>query len=1093
MNKVFVIIILAGHLFRCEAQTVTGEPAGIPRLPKVYEPVPWEDPLVCGINRLPARATAYSFSDIVDALTCNRERSKRFLLLNGLWDFYFATRPSDVPQDFYKSKVQGWTKIEVPSNWELKGYDIPIYKSAVYPFRPVNPPYVPHDYNGTGCYQRTFTIPVEWKGMNITLHFGGVSSAFKVWVNGKFVGYGEDSFLPSEFNITPYLVDGENILSVWVIRWSDGSYLEDQDHWRLSGIQREVMLLAEPRLHIADFHWQARLDKDYRDATLSIRLRLENLTGKIITGYIVKAMLFDKNNRSVFEKPLQRSAESIINEIYPRLDNVKFGLFETVVKNPDKWSDEVPNLYTLVLSLEDSAGNILEAKSCKVGFRSVEFSETDSKLLINGKVTYLYGINRHDHHPIKGKALSREDILQDILTIKRFNFNCIRTSHYPNDPYLYDLCDQFGILVIDEANLETHGLGGKLSNDPLWTHAFMERSIRMVMRDKNHPCIIFWSLGNEAGRGPNHAAMAEWIHDFDITRFVHYEPAQGNHRVEGYIDPSHPDYPKDHAHRIQIPVDPYYVDMVSRMYPAIYTPALIVNQPGDHRPVFFCEYAHSMGNSTGNLKEFWDIFRSMPRIIGGCIWDFKDQGLLKKDTIGNTFYAYGGDFGEKYHDGNFCINGIVASDGRPKPAIYECKRIFQPVECELTDTSRVLVRIKNRHSVRALSAYNVVLSITKDGTETRQINLPPLPVQAGADTIISLAAYLPPLKNHCEYIATLRFLLPENENWAEKGFVVASNQLFLTGLSDYRQSGSLYSHTSIKETVDRIVIKGKDFAVTFDKSNGALISYLWKGEEIIKGCLLPHFSRPLTDNDRKGWKPHEKMKEWYHHVLHLENISASLTNSGKAHIKCTWSLIDRKAIVETEYKINGNGVIKIDYFLKTLSELPDIPKIGMQCAINRQYDMITWYGRGPHENYTDRCQGADVAIYSLPVNDFMEPYVMPQENGNRTGIRWMFLSDERNKGLMIVADSLLSMSAWTYTEESINNAMHTNKLTDAGFNTLNIDMMQMGVGGNDSWSDVAAPLEKYRITAKDYHYCFYLAPFNGKIEALSLAAKKTKF
>ncbi len=1093
MYKIFIAVLFYLLFNDCVAQTVTGEPAGIPEPPSVYESVPWEDPLVCGINRLPARATAYSFSSIEEALSCDRDRSSRVMLLNGLWDFYFAIRPSDIPHDFYKSKVQGWPKIEVPSNWELKGYDIPIYKSAVYPFRPVNPPYVPEDYNGTGCYQRTFTVPSEWKDMNITLHFGGVSSAFKVWVNGQFVGYGEDSFLPSEFYITPYLVDGENVLSVWVIRWSDGSYLEDQDHWRLSGIHRDVMLLAEPKLHIADFHWQARLDKEYCDATLSIRPRLVNLTGSVIKGYTVKAMLFDKNNRPVFEKPLQRSAESIINEIYPRLDNVKFGLLETVVKNPDKWSDEVPELYTLVLSLEDSAGNVLEAKSCKVGFRSIEFSETDSKLLINGKVTYLYGINRHDFHPVKGKALSREDILQDIITIKRFNFNCLRTSHYPNDPYLYDLCDRFGILVIDEANLETHGLGGKLSNDPTWTHAFMERGIRMVMRDKNHPCIIFWSLGNEAGRGPNHAAMAEWIHDFDITRFVHYEPAQGNHRAEGYIDPSHPDYPKDHAHRIQVPVDPFYVDVISRMYPAIYTPALLVNQPGDNRPVFFCEYAHSMGNSTGNLKEFWDIFRSMPRIIGGCIWDFKDQGLIKKDNAGNIFFAYGGDFGEKLHDGNFCINGIVAADGRPKPAIYECKRIFQPVHCEITDTLKALVRIKNLHSVKSLSAYNIILSITEDGKEIKTVQLPPIPLKAGTDTVISLDGHLPPLKKNCEYLALLRFILPEPISWAEKGFVVASCQIALSGLSKNYQVSASFPAITINESDSKIILKGKSFEVIFDKYSGAMISYKWNGEEIVVSPLLPHFSRPLTDNDRKGWKPHEKMKEWYMPDMKLENISATAIKNGLVSIKSICSLINGKASVEAEYLLNGEGVIKINFYLKALPDLPDIPRIGMQCAVNRQLEMITWYGKGPHENYADRCQGADVAIYSLPINNFMEPYVKPQENGNRTGIRWMYLGNKNNSGLLIVADSLLSMSAWTYTEECLNRAQHTNELTDAGFITLNIDLMQMGIGGNDSWSYVAAPLEKYRIPAKDYHYCFYLAPYHGNIDKISAVAKKIKF
>ena len=353
---------------------------------------------------------------------------------------------------------------------------------------------------------------------------------------------------------------------------------------------------------------------------------------------------------------------------------------EAKIENPKKWSDEEPNLYTLVISLENSSGEIQEVKSCKVGFRSIEFSEDDSKLLINGKVTYIYGVNRHDHDPIKGKALSREDIRKDVEQIKRFNFNCIRTSHYPNDPYFYDLCDEYGILVMDEANLETHGIGGKLSNDPTWAHAHLERMTRMVYRDKNHPSIIIWSLGNEAGSGPNHAAMAAWTRDFDRTRPIHYEPAQGDPNEEGYLDLS----ALPNTGRLPNPVDQYYVDMVSRFYPSMEFIKQMVDHPGDKRPIIFVEYAHSMGNSTGNMKELWDLFRSEPRIIGGCIWDYKDQGLLKTDSSGVEYYAYGGDFGEKLHDGNFCINGIVAADGRPKAAMYECKRIYQPVWSELT-------------------------------------------------------------------------------------------------------------------------------------------------------------------------------------------------------------------------------------------------------------------------------------------------------------------------------------------------------------------------------------------------------------------------
>ncbi|SDM09641.1 beta-galactosidase [Catalinimonas alkaloidigena] len=1076
------------------AQTVTGEPAAIPPVPTIYQTEPWEDPLVCGINREPARATAYSFAHVADAISCDRTKTTRLISLNGTWDFRFATHPGEAPQDFWQGRVRGWDTITVPSNWELNGYDIPIYKSAVYPFRPIDPPRVPKDYNGVGSYQRTFTVPADWQGMNVTLHFGGVSSAFKVWVNGKFLGYGEDSCLPSEFNVTPYLQEGENVVSMQVIRWSDGAYLEDQDHWRMSGIQREVLLLAEPPLRLFDFRWQAKLDSAYEDAVLSIRPKVENLTGDSVPGYRIKAQLYDAQQQPVFAEPMDTTVESLLNESYPRLDNVKFGFFERTVRNPLKWSDETPNLYTLVISLEDSTGQVLEAKSCRVGFRSIEFSDDDRKLLINGKVTYLYGVNRHDHDPVKGKALSRDDIRRDVETIKRFNFNCIRTSHYPNDPYFYDLCDEYGILVMDEANLETHGQGGLLSNDPQWTHAFMERSSRMVLRDKNHPSVIIWSLGNESGRGPNHAAMAAWVHDFDITRPVHYEPAQGSPALPGYIAPNEPGYPKDHAHRVQVPADQYYVDMVSRFYPGLFTVDLLANQPGDNRPILFVEYSHSMGNSTGNMKEFWDAFRSTPRIIGGCIWDFKDQGLLKTDSAtGQPFYAYGGDFGEPLHDGNFCINGIVASDGRPKAALYECKHVYQPVTSELIDATKGLIRVRNRHAAKSLEEYNVTFRVQEDGKVVVDKALPSLSLAAGQDTVMDVSRYLPRFKSGAEYLASLHFTLSHNEPWAPQGHEVAYDQFALTGLP-VATASKTKSSVTVEEGADGYVLSGKGFQVTISKRNGALTSYVWNGQEQIEAPFLPHFTRPLTDNDDKGWKPDELLHEWYAAEPTLERIACAPGPDGLTqHVTSHYTLISDSATVQVTYTVNGDGVLKVAYALTPDPALSNLPKVGMQGGIRAGYDQLTWYGRGPLENYVDRRSGFATAVYTQPLSDFMEPYVRPQENGNRTDVRWMFLSNATGNGLLVVADSLLSMSAWPYTEENINAAKHTFDLKDAGYLTLNLDLEQMGIGGNDSWSEVGAPLEQYQIPPRPYRYIFYLQPIRSSGKNLSATARKIRF
>lgn len=1077
-----------------KAQSVTGEPAGVPELHKKYQFAPWEDPTITNINRQPARATAYSYASVEDALKGDRTKS-RIQMLNGDWDFKYAVNLKEASKDFYKNTVSGWDKIEVPSNWEMKGYDNPIYKSAVYPFRPINPPYIPKDYNGVGSYQRSFTVPENWKDMTVTLHFGAVSSGFEVWLNGEFLGYGEDSFLPSEFDITPYLKAGENVVSVRVIRWTDGSYLEDQDHWRMSGIQREVFIMAEPKLRIQDFFVQTKLDKEYKDAIFKLRPKVENLTGAKIKDYTMHVQLYDANNTAIFKEPLQRPVIDLINESYPRLDNVRFGFFQETIKNPKKWSSEEPNLYTMVISIKDKNGNVTEAKSCKVGFRSIEFSKENGKMLINGKETYVYGVNRHDHHPTRGKAVTREDIKQDITTIKKFNFNFIRTSHYPNDPYFYELCDQYGIMVMDEANQETHGIGGKLSNDPLWTNAYMERMIRMVERDKNHPSVVMWSLGNEGGKGPNHAAMSGWVHDFDITRPVHYEPAQGNAKLDGYIDPLDSRYPKtiDHAYRFENPQDDSYVDMVSRFYPGVFTPKFLVDQKKDTRPIIFVEYSHAMGNSVGNLKELWDEFRSLPRVIGGCIWEFKDQGIVKYDSrSGQNYFAHGGDFGEKYHDGNFNTKGIVDSYGKPKGSIFENKWVYQPAISTLNGNQ---LEIKNRQAVKSLEGYIPVLKVLENGNVIKTQILKPFKVEAGQSTTLDVTSYLPKMKADAEYILNIEFQLSKDELWASKGYTVAEDQFVLkkkeTSIDFRNEKDAAYKTT---ETDFVFQVKGKSFEVKISKENGALTSYIFKGEEQVFAPLLPNFVRPLTDNDKRGWKSQKLLKQWYKAKPKVLSTTMGIGIDGTV-ITSEYEIIKDSAKVQVAYKINENGVIKVDYSLKASDKLPNIPKIGMQMGVKRNFDQISWYGKGELENYSDRSFGSFVGKYSLPINDFIEHYPKPQENGNRCDVRWMALSTpQKNSGFLVVNDTkVLSMSAWPYTQENLSASGHTYDLKDPGFLTVNIDLIQMGVGGNDSWTIVAQPLEQYQIKSGNYEYSFYLMPFRGLKNELESSLKKFKY
>ncbi|MFH1717414.1 MAG: glycoside hydrolase family 2 TIM barrel-domain containing protein, partial [Planctomycetota bacterium] len=589
---IFMLAMLLGACFALYVPACYGDSAEVPD---------WENETVLGRNKEPGHCTLVPYPDTETALKCEHEASPYYQSLNGKWRFNWVRKPADRPLDFYKPEyeVSGWDEIPVPSNWQMHGYGIPIYLNMRFPFPP-NPPHIPHSYNPVGSYRREFTIPAGWDGRQVFIHFDGVKSAFYIWVNGRQVGYSQDSMTPAEFNITEYLQSGSNTLAVEVYRWSDGSYLEDQDMWRMSGIYRNVYLFASPSVHMRDFSVRCDLDGQYKDGILMIRPKLVRYTNEDIRGWTVQAQLYDEQKRPLFAEPLSKDASAILNEQYPQRDNVKFALLESTVSNPKKWSDEFPNLYTLVLSLKDAKGGTVEAESCRVGFRKVEIR--DGQLFVNGRSIKLFGVNRHEHDPDHGRAIPLSRMLQDIHLLKQNNINAVRTSHYPDDPQWYDLCDQYGIYLIDEANLESHGLKGYLSNVATWHSAFLERAVRMVERDKNHPSVIFWSLGNETGCGPNHAAMAGWIKDYDPTRPIHYEGAAGD------------------------PVDYPYVDMISRMYARIPEIIRLATDPIDDRPMVLCEYAHAMGNSVGNLKEYWDAIRSHKRLIGGFIWDWADQG-----------------------------------------------------------------------------------------------------------------------------------------------------------------------------------------------------------------------------------------------------------------------------------------------------------------------------------------------------------------------------------------------------------------------------------------------------------------------------------
>jgi beta-galactosidase len=1015
----------------------------------------WENPDVVGINKEPGHCTLVPYSDIETAIKAERKASRFYKSLNGNWKFHWVRKPADRPLDFYESgyDVSTWGQIPVPSNWQMHGYGIPIYLNVPYPFPP-NPPYIPHDYNPVGSYRRGFTISEEWKGRQIFLHFDGVKSAFYVWVNGEKVGYSQDSMTPAEFNITKYLKSGENILAVEVYRWSDGSYLEDQDMWRLSGIYRNVYLFATPQVHIRDFFVRTDLDESYTDATLMIRPKITNFTDESLEGWTIEAQLYDPETEPVLGQPLSRTVSSIIDEKYPQRDNVKFALLEHKVSNPKKWSAEFPNLYTLVLTLKDAEGKTIEAESCRVGFRKVEIK--DGQLLINGRAIKLFGVNRHEHDPDHGRAIPVNRMIQDIKLLKQHNINAVRTSHYPDDPTWYDLCDHYGIYLIDEANLESHGLKGYLSNVAGWHNAFVERAIRMVERDKNHPSVIFWSLGNETGCGPNHAAMSAWIKEYDPTRPIHYEGAVGD------------------------PVDYPYVDMISRMYARIPQIIRLATDPNDNRPMVLCEYAHAMGNSVGNLKEYWDAIRSHKRLIGGFIWDWADQGLRKKSPDGKEFWAYGGDFGDTPNDGNFCCNGLVQPDRKPNPSLYEVKKVYQRIHVLPVDILAGKFRIYNEYDFLNLDFADIRCELVADGLVIKKGTLPKLSIPAGAQRNIQLDFEKPDFQPGAEYWIKIIFTLAADTSWAKKGHILAWDQFKIpfdvppTPVVDPNTIPSL----TLKQDSQKIIVSGSDFELVFGKDSGALESFDFNGKQLIASALVPNFWRVPIDNDEGNGMP-KRLGIWRNAGPNrtVNTVNAKQVKPQIVRITTESAIpVGTNSTYKTIYTVYGNGDIIIDStFTPAGDNLPDLPRFGMQMAVPGRFNNLTWLGRGPQENYWDRKTGAAFGLYSGNVNNLIHLYVRPQENGNRSDVRWMALTAPEGVGLVAVGMPTIDVSAWPFTMQELEKAKHIHELPHRDTITVNLDYKQMGVGGDDSWGARTHP--EYTLPAKSYHYRLRLMPY----------------
>ncbi|GAA0873344.1 beta-galactosidase LacZ [Gangjinia marincola] len=1032
----------------------------------------YEDPKVTAINRLPAKATSISYASEEKALQADRKQSTRYRSINGDWKFEWVPIPEEAPAKFYTQDFndKNWKTIPVPSNWELHGYGTAIYTNVRYPFEPVNPPYVPDDDNPTGSYRTTFTVPQNWEGQQISLNFGGVSSAFKVWVNGKEVGYGEDSMLPSEFDITSHIKNGVNLLAVQVYRWSDGVYLEDQDHWRLSGIHRDVYLSASPKVQLYDFFVKTDLDANYEDATLSIRPKIKRYDQTNVDDWTLEAQLYDANLKPVLDSVLSLPLKGILREYYNQRGKPKFGLIETTVKKPSKWSAEQPNLYTLVLTLKDQNKRAVEYRSAKIGFREVEL--IDGELFVNGKSVLIYGVNRHDHNPVTGKVIEEALMIKDIKTMKQFNINAVRTSHYPNDPRWYELCDQYGLYLMDEANLETHQLGGFLSNKAEWGAAHLERATRMVERDKNHPSIIFWSLGNESGSGPNHQAMAGWIDNYDETRFIHYEGAQTlNHKGKDFLK------------------DPPYVDMISRMYMPIEPMIKLANLPDDNRAVIWCEYAHSMGNSTGNLFKFWNAIRSNKRMIGGYIWDWVDQGLLQQTAKGESFYAYGGDMGDtKINDKNFCLNGIVNPDRSPQPALWEVKKIFQPLAFEAIDLANKKVLIKNRHHFNSLNAYEFHWKIEESGKTIREGTLDLINLAAGETRTVEIPFSTIKTKPGKSYYLFISAQSNKEMKWAEKGHEVAWGQFELplnTQPVVFKKNKKAGFEKS--ENNEQVTITGKSFTVRFDKTTGTLVKYTSGGKDIIDGEVVPNFWRATTDNDRGGGRTPKTLHVWKEasEKRFLEKFEVNSSDDQGFEVVSVLSFAEGKAKVEITYTVYSDGALHIrnKFDVMENADLPMLPRYGMVFPMHTSLDTFTWFGLGPHETYPDRKYGAYMDKFSMNVYDDYKGYIRPQESGNRSNVEWFALINNKNKGLEVNSlDGTLHVNPSPYSTKMIDDALHTYDLKESDHIMLHIDLEHMGVGGDDSWSKNALPHPEFRVKPTNKSYHFILRPVSGNPE-----------
>ena len=1043
------------------------------------QPRDWENPEVFNINREAPHASLISFADEQSALEAIKTNSPNYLSLDGTWKFNWVKSPDQRPYWFFKDDydTRDWKDIDVPSNWQMKGYDVPIYVNITYPYKK-DPPNIPHDFNPVGSYKRSFKISSEWKDKEVFLHFGAVSSAFYVWVNEQLVGYSQDSKVPAEFNITKYLKPGNNSLSVEVYRWCDGSYLEDQDFWRLSGIQRTVFLHARPKTFISDFFAVGDLENNYADGLLKLDVSLKSLAGSG-NDFVVSASVLEGTQTLFTEsKDVKLSDNKAVVNFTKKIPGIK------------KWSAEQPNLYSVLISLKDKNGKIYESVSSRIGFRKVEI--LNSLLLVNGVAIRIKGTNMHEHNDITGHVIDEETVMKDIRMMKSNNINAVRTSHYPQQEYWYEMCDKYGLYLIDEADIESHGIGYNkdvtLADKPEWAAAHLDRMQRMVERDKNHPSVIIWSMGNEAGDGNNFLNGYKWIKGRDITRPVQYERAEkSTNTTERHTDIWCPMYPKIE-----------YIESYAK-------------DPLNDRPLIMCEYAHAMGNSTGNFQDYWNVIEKYPKLQGGFIWDWVDQGLLKTNENGEKYWTYGGDYGEEGipSDGNFCLNGLVWPDRTGHPGLTEVKKVYQNIEFTPVDLNTGMIKVKNKYDFTSLAEFNFEWEIVSDGIVIQSGKVPTPDLKPKGEMAVLLPFKKIDPAPGAEYFLNIRVSRSDEWNYIPEDHVYATAQFKLpvavAPVLSKRDNLSILQTNTVGKKLE---VSGVDMKIVFDLSRGSMESFNFKGKELIKKGTEPDFWRPPTDNDY-GYNMDKLLGVWKkageRTVVTKANISQP--EPDKVVVSFNYDIPDTASQkiggFATIFTIYGSSdVIVKNMFSKISDKIPEIPRMGMQMQLPAELTNLKWLGRGPHENYTDRKTSADIGLYESTVADQYTPYIRPQENGYKTDTRWLTLTDDNGTGILVSGNPLFCFSALNnihddfespgklsqYRKDAKTANTHTIDVKPRDLVNLNIDLGQMGVGGDNSWGALIHP--EYRLLDKKYEYSFRIRPVVKDDDILKLAKEK---